>query len=120
MVGQGSKEVVFDLTIIERKAFGEEVTAHPDQGWVWKELDLVDENLGGAPKAHRDALKLLAVFLQHGDNKASQQRLVCGDSNAKKSKTPTSSASRRKLPPPILRNSRSRSGTMPSHALIPT
>jgi hypothetical protein len=43
----------------------------------WKELDEVDGAAGGAPRAHRDALKLLAVFLQHSDNKAEQQRLVC-------------------------------------------
>src|SRR5439155_9663133 len=39
----------------------------------------VQETAGGAPEAHRDALKLLAVFIQHTDNKATQQRLVCLD-----------------------------------------
>ena len=29
--------------------------------------------------AHLDALRLLAAFMQHGDNKPSQQRLVCLD-----------------------------------------
>lgn len=38
---------------------------------------VVDPRAGGAPLAHREALKLLAVFLQHGDNKREQQRLVC-------------------------------------------
>ena len=37
----------------------------------------MQEAAGGAPRAHRDALKLLAVFIQHTDNKAAQQRLVC-------------------------------------------
>ena len=32
---------------------------------------------GGAPRAHRDALKLLAVFIQHSDTKPEQQRIVC-------------------------------------------
>ena len=32
---------------------------------------------GGAPKAQRDALKLLAVFIQHSDNKVQQERLLC-------------------------------------------
>ena len=31
----------------------------------------------GAPRAQRDALKLLAVFLQHTDRKPEQQRIVC-------------------------------------------
>jgi len=30
-----------------------------------------------SPRAHRDALKLLAVFLQHTDSKPEQQRVVC-------------------------------------------
>src|SRR5262249_14781572 len=31
----------------------------------------------GAPLAQRDALKLLAVFMQHTDSKPQQQRLLC-------------------------------------------
>jgi hypothetical protein len=47
----------------------------------------VDEAAGGAPRAHRDALKLLAVVLQHSDNKPEQQRLVCaGESHGKHAK----------------------------------
>jgi hypothetical protein len=46
-------------------------------GWAWPELDLVDEHEGGAPREQRDALKLLAVFLQHTDNKPEQERLLC-------------------------------------------
>jgi len=49
------------------------------EAWSWLELDLIDEDEGGAPLAHRDALKLLAVFLQHTDSKPEQQRLVCLD-----------------------------------------
>ena len=37
----------------------------------------VDPSKGGAPRAHVDALRLLAVFLAHWDNKAENQRLVC-------------------------------------------
>ena len=40
------------------------------RGWAWPELDDVQETAGGAPMAQRDALKLLAVFVQHTDNKA--------------------------------------------------
>ena len=50
------------------------------QGWSWEELDRVDPESGGAPRSQRDALKLLAVFLQHTDSKPEQQRIVCLDS----------------------------------------
>jgi hypothetical protein len=33
--------------------------------------------MGGAPGAQRDALKLLAVFLQHSDSKAGNQGFIC-------------------------------------------
>ena len=42
----------------------------------------MDEAAGGAPRAQRDALKLLAVFVQHTDNKPAQQRLLCVDEQA--------------------------------------
>jgi hypothetical protein len=67
-----------DPATIERKYSGAEISdASP--GWSWRELDLVSEEDGGAPRAHRDALKLLAAFVQHSDNKPEQQRLVCLD-----------------------------------------
>lgn len=46
------------------------------RGWTWPELDLIDEAAGGAPRAHVDALRLLAAMLQHTDSKAVNQRLV--------------------------------------------
>ena len=58
------------------------IETSPDSGWAWPELDKVDEAAGGAPRAQRDALKLLAVFVQHTDNKPAQQRLLCVDENA--------------------------------------
>jgi len=69
--------VLFDAASIERKLKGKPIETEPDSGWAWSELDLVDESAGGAPRAHRDALKLMAVFLQHSDNKPAQQRLLC-------------------------------------------
>ena len=69
--------VVFDPAAVERKMHGDLMEARPDSGWTWPELDLVNESAGGAPQAHRDALKLVAVLIQHTDNKASQQRLFC-------------------------------------------
>ena len=69
----------FDPAVIERKIEGTEWPAEGPKGWSWEELDRVDPERGGAPRAHRDALKLLAVFLQHSDSKAEQQRIVCVD-----------------------------------------
>jgi hypothetical protein len=68
---------VFEVAAIERKLKGKNVSVNKDEGWKWAELDLVDPSAGGAPRAHRDALKLLAVFLQHSDNKTVQQALLC-------------------------------------------
>jgi hypothetical protein len=73
-------ELIFDPAVIERKAPGREFPG--DEGWSWRELDHVSPTAGGAPRAHVDAMKLLAVFIQHTDNKPVQQRLLCrGDSD---------------------------------------
>lgn len=48
-----------------------------DQGWSFAELDRVDAAVGGATRAEVDALRLLAAFVAHGDDKPSNQRLVC-------------------------------------------
>jgi len=70
-------EMRFDPAAIERKMSGTELSVDHKTGWAWDELDQVNPTLGGAPRAHRDALTLLAVFLQHTDNKSEQQRIVC-------------------------------------------
>jgi hypothetical protein len=67
----------FDPAVIERKMPGAEWPRDGKQGWAWNELNLVTPGLGSAPRAHRDALKLLAVFLQHTDSKPEQQGIVC-------------------------------------------
>jgi len=81
LVGDGrtaSGDMLFDVAAIERKMPGHDIEAPSvGPGWAWPELDLVDEGAGGAPRAHRDALKLVAVLLQHGDNKPDQQRVFC-------------------------------------------
>jgi hypothetical protein len=69
--------VTFDPAAIERKMHGHALENKENSGWAWPELDLVDEAAGGAPRAQRDALKLLAVVMQHTDSKREQQRLVC-------------------------------------------
>jgi hypothetical protein len=74
-VTRSEHESLFDPATIERKLPG--AAYHPDNGWSWSELDAVDPAAGGSPRAHRDALKLMAVFLQHTDTKPQQQRLIC-------------------------------------------
>ena len=69
-------ETVFEYAAIERKYPGKELDIK-GPGWGWPELELVDPVAGGASRAHRDALKLLAVLMQHTDTKPQQQRLVC-------------------------------------------
>jgi hypothetical protein len=83
-----SDGVVFDPAVIERKASGTTIETRPDEGWSWKELDLVEEAVGGAPIAQRDALKLLAALIQHTDTKPEQQRLVCLDKETEKEEKP--------------------------------
>lgn len=67
-------EDVFDAAVIERPLDG---AVFPDDGWAWWELERVDPQHGGASPAERDALTLVAAFLQHTDNKPEQQRLLC-------------------------------------------
>jgi hypothetical protein len=67
----------FPVASIQRKLEGKEIALRNLQGWAWPELDQVDETVGGAPRAQRDALKLLAVFLQHSDSKAGNQGFLC-------------------------------------------
>jgi len=74
---EGTRE--FAAAIVERKLPGDEIELHKDSGWAWVELTFVDQTSGGAPLAHRDALKLLAAMIQHTDSKPQQQRLVCLD-----------------------------------------
>jgi hypothetical protein len=57
-------------------------TANMDEGWRFGDLDSAIDSLPDGPlkakqRAHFDALSLLGVFIQHGDRKPEQQRLVC-------------------------------------------
>jgi hypothetical protein len=68
---------IIDPAAVERKIAGRELA----QKWDWQDLELIDEKAGGASRAHVDAFKLLAVLLQHSDNKALNQRIVCADAS---------------------------------------
>lgn len=67
----------FDPAVIERKMPGREWPPDGPPGWSWREFIEVEPDAGGAPKAQRDALTLLAVFIQHTDSKPEQQRIAC-------------------------------------------
>jgi membrane-associated phospholipid phosphatase len=68
-------ERLIDPAVIERRMPGGEPPGGDE--WSWAELDLIDERAGGATQAERDALRLMAVLLQHTDSKPEQQRLLC-------------------------------------------
>jgi len=67
----------FAWAAIERKFDGRPIETEQMAGWAMFELDKIDQRQGGASRVHVDALRLLAVFLAHWDNKADNQRLVC-------------------------------------------
>jgi hypothetical protein len=73
----GGESVVFNPAAIERKLPGRAMETKEGSGWDWSELEDVGPDAPRSERAHRDALKLLAAFVQHTDNKAANQRLLC-------------------------------------------
>jgi hypothetical protein len=67
----------FTWVSAERKMPGRAIEVGPHEGWDWRELSTVDAAQGGATRAELDALRLIAIFLSHWDNKATNQRLAC-------------------------------------------
>ena len=67
----------FEWVVLERKFNARPIETDQLEGWSFFELDTIKEAEGGAPRAHVDGLRLLAVLLAHWDNKAENQRLVC-------------------------------------------
>lgn len=67
----------FTWVALERKLDARPIEASDQEGWGFYELDAIDPARGGASRAEVDALRLMAVFLAHWDNKADNQRLVC-------------------------------------------
>jgi len=78
---------VFDPAIIERDVPGKKVEVPGYEGWAWPELDKIGSAGGGATRAQLDALKLLAVFIQHSDTKPDQQEIVCQEGLNRKDAT---------------------------------
>jgi hypothetical protein len=71
----------FDWVALEQKFDARPIETKKFEGWAFFELDKIDPSKGGAPRAHVDALRLMAVFLAHWDNKTENQRLVCLERN---------------------------------------
>jgi len=67
----------FDWPAVERRFAAASIDTPEIKGWDFYELEKVDPDRGGSRRAHVDALRLMAVFLHHWDNKAENQRLVC-------------------------------------------
>jgi hypothetical protein len=92
-----SRHTDFHGVAIERKARGYPIESPGQSGWAWSELDLLpgfdDARVASADgtrlaggvdtrRAERDALRLLAVFLNNWDTRADNQRLLCRDEGA--------------------------------------
>ncbi len=69
--------VTFDPAAIEEKLPGRPMETHADSGWSWSELDDLGPDAPPHAREQRDALKLLAAFVQHTDSKSANQRLLC-------------------------------------------
>jgi hypothetical protein len=67
----------YEWVALERKYRATTIETATAEGWAFPELGRIDESKGGAPRAHVDALRLVAVFLADWDNKPDNQRLVC-------------------------------------------
>lgn len=80
MNGNKARTTPFSPAVVEYKPKGKKIDG-TKEGWAWKELDQIDPSLAEPVKAkmrmERGALKLLSAFVQHGDNKAEQQSMVC-------------------------------------------
>ena len=62
---------------VERRLVGAAIEAGAEKGWAFYELSKIDPARGGATRAEVDALRLMAMLLNHWDNKPENQRLLC-------------------------------------------
>jgi hypothetical protein len=67
----------FQWVALERKFAARPIETDKLEGWSFFELERINPAQGGAPRAHVDAMRLMAVLLAHWDNKSENQRLVC-------------------------------------------
>lgn len=67
----------FKKVSVERNFDGTAIEVGKERGWAFYELHIINPSRGGATRAEVDALRLMAIFLQHWDNKTPNQRLTC-------------------------------------------
>jgi hypothetical protein len=72
----------FEHVSVERNLKGKAIEAGDERGFAFYELKRIDPAQGGATRDEVDALRLMAVFLHHWDNKSSNQRLTCEGAKA--------------------------------------
>ena len=77
---------LFSPATIQKRQHGDLIAESEEDGWALSELDQIDQSAGGSSKAEVDAYKLLLVFINHVDNTANQQALMCpaGDAQCKR------------------------------------
>jgi hypothetical protein len=73
--GTGCPKPLLEWVSVERRMEGHELLVGSKQGFGIRELESVDRT--GDDKTHADAFLLLLAFVNHGDSKASNQRLMC-------------------------------------------
>jgi len=73
-----------DFGTIERLHAGQDIQTSTRYGWSWEELDELEPGPAAAERDARNALKLLAVLVQHTDSKPEQQRLLCPNDGSPK------------------------------------
>ena len=78
LLGPDTRVTEYEWVGVERRMEGHPIEADGSDGWAWFELAAHPEH-GGADRAEIDALRLVASFLVHWDNKSDNQRLVCVD-----------------------------------------
>ena len=78
LLGPDTRVAEYEWVAVERRMEGRPIEVDGKSGWAWFELD-PDPESGGAARAEVDALRLMASFLVHWDNKSDNQRLLCLD-----------------------------------------
>jgi hypothetical protein len=78
----------FEWVSVEWRGRHDELEFGDQEGWSWYELSAIDPAAGGATRAEVDAFRLMAVFLNHWDNKATNQALVCPSPRGAADETP--------------------------------
>jgi hypothetical protein len=66
----------FAWVAVERRKPGRLIEVKEDEGWGFEELDK-SAGPAGATRAERDALRIMAAFLNNWDNRPANQRLLC-------------------------------------------